>query len=218
MKTLGRLGQGTQWRSLGALLRGMIIAPLILGTPFFSAVAQETSTGATVLNTQCDVSLKPFSTGSLACTPVTGFLSTDTQCSGSIRQYPAQYGCVRAAQGIRCMKITFPPRYIEYSASGAVSGKSTLQILMCLGLDQGLFGCLTEALVAIGGVILVGTLAPTPAAGVAAYTIRMLVNVNIVATLSDCALTAYNCIFNNACCFFECRPGMGQPLGERPWC
>ena len=90
------------------------------------------------------------------------------------------------------MKITFPPRYIEYSASGAVSGKSTLQILMCLGLDLGLFGCLTEALVAIGGVIVVGTLAPTPAAGVAAYTFRMLVNVNIVATLSDCALTVYN--------------------------
>lgn len=138
MKTIGRLGHGSQWRNLGALLWGMIIAPLILGTPFFSAVAQETSMGGQVLNTQCDVSLKPYRTGSLACTPVTGFLGTDTQCSGSIRQYPAQYGCLRAAQGIRCMKVTFPPRYIEYSASGAVSGKSTLQILMCLGLDQGL--------------------------------------------------------------------------------
>ena len=69
---------------------------------------------------------------------------------------------------------------------------------------------------AIGGVILVSTAAP--AAGVAAFTFRMLVNVNILATLSDCARTAYNCIFNSACCFFECRPGMGQPLGERPWC
>jgi len=35
MKTLGRLGHGSHWRSLGALLWGMIIAPLILGTPFF---------------------------------------------------------------------------------------------------------------------------------------------------------------------------------------
>jgi hypothetical protein len=217
MGAIAQLASEFRGRNWSVLLWSMGVAPLILGNPFFVAVAQEGSTSAQVYDRKCAVTVDPFNTGAIACTPVAGVLSVELFCSGYVRQYPAQEGCVGIAKGIRCMKTTFPPLYVQYDASGVVSSKSSMQILWCMGMDQGGLGCLTAALVAITGVILLGPAAA--GASVGAKVVGVLINTDIAMTLADCALTVYKLLCVNACCMFQCEPGIGKAsLEGRPWC
>ena len=192
-----------------AALLAACITPLILGNPFFVSVAVADTTSNITWGRKCAQTASAYTVNDMHCVNAG---NQSIQCSGVVRVYFAKYGCADVVPGNGCYAISYPGNYTLYEASGAaVTNRSTIEIAYCLGWDLSTATCILGLLGLIAGFVV-----SAPVGGAVLTTV--LINGGSVATLASCAKSAYDLWCKSGCCFLDCRPGVGEIYGIRPWC
>ncbi|MEI7861986.1 MAG: hypothetical protein WCJ21_05120 [Planctomycetota bacterium] len=196
-----------------AIVKGMCIAPMILGSPFFQTAAHGDPVATRIENRSCAAAGAQYTaSGGIGCF---NNGANSIKCVGATRVYSGTRNCgAKPAPGIICVAIEIPEDYVEYPAAGAkIANKSAAEIALCLGWDQGGALCVVSAATLITGLMF------NPVTAVVTIITTWTGLINPATVVVGCGKLMYDLYCNSGCCFMKCLPcNNGKSVGVRRWC